>query len=495
MFEQIIDAATVRGREDELFCIGPFSRRVSFVAQQYRALNLVWALHHTKRIKAADKVAVIGGGLAGVTAAAGFASCGCTVHLFDRGTRPLPRQRLTTHRMIHPSINLWPRKPLDSTTEFPFLEWYAGVCGDVAKRLGDLVDGFQGVEFFPETEVTDTFDLATDLLGIQTAPKTKTSEYRLALLVVGFGSETVASDFPPRDYWSPDNLENLRDTKPSTTFIVSGCGDGGLIDALRIAFVEFERGHLTFLIAEALTATAVARVISDGEEIAKKKRGGRARLPDVYLAAAQSILDDPLYADVKLRLTKALWSSGHVFLFDKALDSPYEGNAAPIHKLLVAFAARSGKISFNRGEVAKQGDRVVAGGKSFPPLGDTEVIIRHGAVPNFGRLLTKEQQDDLRTKQSILLDYHADQAWTGSFPVQSPIVPQNPSSQAFIADRLAIATKALKALGKPHNGARLSETAGAFSVEYDGPIPKGAPSKLFGIAVKSVSTEIVRGLV
>src|SRR3954469_1371802 len=98
--QQIIDAATVPGRKEKLFCLGPFPRLVSFSAQQYRALNLVWALHDKDKFSRGDSIAVIGAGVAGLTAAAGFIGYGCKVDIYEAGAVAMVRQRATEHRLV-----------------------------------------------------------------------------------------------------------------------------------------------------------------------------------------------------------------------------------------------------------------------------------------------------------------------------------------------------------------------------------------------------------
>jgi hypothetical protein len=59
--------------EPGLYVVGCFERRVTLYAQQVRALNLVYALSHEKRLDAGASIAVVGGSVAGMTAAAGAA--------------------------------------------------------------------------------------------------------------------------------------------------------------------------------------------------------------------------------------------------------------------------------------------------------------------------------------------------------------------------------------------------------------------------------------
>ena len=55
-----------------------------FFAQQMRSLNLVWALFRTGNIKEYDQIAVIGGGLAGITAAVALLNKRVDVKLFEQ---------------------------------------------------------------------------------------------------------------------------------------------------------------------------------------------------------------------------------------------------------------------------------------------------------------------------------------------------------------------------------------------------------------------------
>src|SRR4051794_37203117 len=55
-----------------LYLLGTFEKGLTIYNQQVRALNLVWAMIQTAPKAALRKVAVIGGGFAGLTAAAGL---------------------------------------------------------------------------------------------------------------------------------------------------------------------------------------------------------------------------------------------------------------------------------------------------------------------------------------------------------------------------------------------------------------------------------------
>src|ERR1700722_19201607 len=77
-----------------LFVIGSLHRRrVTFLSQQLRALNCVWAALTTRQIRAADTVAVVGGGLAGMTVTAALGQKGIRTSLFEKPTALMRAQR------------------------------------------------------------------------------------------------------------------------------------------------------------------------------------------------------------------------------------------------------------------------------------------------------------------------------------------------------------------------------------------------------------------
>ena len=133
--KQILKAAVVPGKSQRVYSIGSFSKRVNFLAQQRRALNLVWALSEDGRLENKPRVAVIGGGLAGVTAAAALIAFDVAVDVFEKGGRVLHRQRKTAHRRVHPTINAWPFEKISVATELPFYDWSVGVSSEVAEAI------------------------------------------------------------------------------------------------------------------------------------------------------------------------------------------------------------------------------------------------------------------------------------------------------------------------------------------------------------------------
>lgn len=480
---QIVEAASVPNRPG-LYCLGPFPRRVSFSAQQYRALNLVWALHEERALQDPAEVAVIGAGLAGLTAAAAFVGYGCKVDVYDQAATTMSRQRDTLHRLVHPSVNQWPEKELSHTTEFPFLEWYAGACNTIVENIAAQFDSLTGAKFFAKVEATDIVAVATDRLGLYVnPPRMPRPTYDLVLLAVGFGQEG-GGEFPAIDYWSPDALEASRQNG-SIQYIVSGCGDGGVIDALRLVHSNFRRGKLVFETAATLTGTPIAEEIKNAEKRAETKFDIRA-LAAAYERCADLLDAEPRYRDVARSLNESYWQNATlVYLVDRTHEQPYSLRAAPIHKLLLAHAIRRGEVDYYMGQVTSESGQIHAANRSFDPR-HCKVITRHGAEARFGRLLGNDQIQQVRDKQKGLADHYATKLWTGCFPVPQGYPLHDPSRQEFANHRHNLAARAIHEIAADAN---IALTKNGYKVIFANRIPPNAPAHLFGIPVR---TEIIR---
>lgn len=118
--DQVLDATHVPSR-GPLYAIAPYPKRINFASQQTRAFNLVWALTASHRVEVGHQVAVIGAGLAGLTAAAALRRKSIDVTVFEAQNEALKLQRYTTSRYVHPTLNYWPSVELTPTADFPCL--------------------------------------------------------------------------------------------------------------------------------------------------------------------------------------------------------------------------------------------------------------------------------------------------------------------------------------------------------------------------------------
>jgi NAD(P)-binding Rossmann-like domain len=90
-----------------LFLLGTFDERVTVLSQQYRALNLAWAMIEsrllpTKPAEGTKRVAVVGAGFAGLTFAAALMQkrCACDIVLFEERDALLPLQQGSDTRCL-----------------------------------------------------------------------------------------------------------------------------------------------------------------------------------------------------------------------------------------------------------------------------------------------------------------------------------------------------------------------------------------------------------
>lgn len=130
--QDVIDGASVRDRPN-LFVIGCYDRRITFYSQQVRALSLAHALKDLGYLNANPRIAVIGGGAAGVSAAAAVALVSnSNVILFETAGELLSLQSTTARRRLDPHIYDWPaHDATDPIADLPILDWESGTCVSV----------------------------------------------------------------------------------------------------------------------------------------------------------------------------------------------------------------------------------------------------------------------------------------------------------------------------------------------------------------------------
>ena len=123
-----------------LFLVCAFDRGVTVWSQQVRALNLAFALVKSGKIDCLSdrtprkQVAIIGGGFAGLTLAAGLIKKGVNAELtiFEQCDTLMPLQQGSDSRWLHPHIYDWPREGSEAgVAMLPVLNWTAARASDV----------------------------------------------------------------------------------------------------------------------------------------------------------------------------------------------------------------------------------------------------------------------------------------------------------------------------------------------------------------------------
>ena len=305
------------------------------------------------------------------------------------------------------------------TTELPFLDWPLGQCNDVIKVLEDQWNKLRkesgdDLKFYSK-DISEIVPVPSqsERLTLKVATRETFEGFDVVIVSSGFGDEHPYLNLTTPSYWEHDGLEGLRDEPGAILrFVVSGFGDGGQIDALRLAY-DFDYGKLSFRFAEALAvectvAESIRQIESHREQPAWNAHAFRYEqlAEDIFvkpeLRALKDVIDD-----------KVQPSPGLVILTDSLLDHPYLSGAAPTHKLMIAYAKHKGVLSYHKTKIEPTDDPDkfnVAG--AIYSRSDTHFVVRHGAQPFSGGLITTDEWEALEHAQRGSIEYNFKPAWT-----------------------------------------------------------------------------------
>tara|TARA_R110002020_G_scaffold993_6_gene4940 strand:- start:8544 stop:10967 length:2424 start_codon:yes stop_codon:yes gene_type:complete len=238
-----------------VFVLGSFEQRVTVFAQQVRALNLVDAILSRRLLQETGRVAIVGGGAAGITAAVALARAAPqlkALDLFDSRSDVLELQH-NSSRYLHPHFYDWPNAGSDNPDAgLPIMNWTAGPAGEVAASLRAQFDHAQRtsiLKFQEDTRVTGLNPSMTSTVRVLVPSASSLGKiYDVVILAVGFGLEAFLDGDTP-SYWLPSQMSAaLLTPQPEPLIFVSGNGDGGLVDFLMSAFNAMEHREICELI-------------------------------------------------------------------------------------------------------------------------------------------------------------------------------------------------------------------------------------------------------
>jgi hypothetical protein len=380
-----------------VFVLGCFERRVTLYSQQVRALNLVHSLFQAGReregkLRAGSKVLVIGGGAAGLTAAAGAAVRGCKVTLLEQMGVLLPLFRDNFTRWLHPHIYEWPRPGSEvPQANLPLLDWKADLAREVARQLLTQWEPLaERYSIITHCHVRDIRIRAPDVnsqrLVTWNAPGHDEDRFDTVILAVGFGLEKPPANAPVRSYWGTDSLgDTARDpTRPRLRYLVSGIGDGGLIDLCRLCLRGFRHEEV---VRQYLSSPALDSLKARLLELEEDFHANRLQETDFFRRYRE--LSVPPELDKQLR--RDLRDDTSVVL-NSTSPSPLSPRASILNRFLASRLIQLGKVTYKPGSV--EVTRVDAGfSVTFTEGGlrETEsfddIVIRHGPVSPLQPLL------------------------------------------------------------------------------------------------------------
>jgi Pyridine nucleotide-disulphide oxidoreductase len=381
---------------DCLFVIGCFASRLTFSSQQCRALNLISALFDEHILEEGKSVAVVGAGLAGLTAAAAAARRGCQVTIFDRASQIMAMQRGNHVRYVHPNILDWPKPGSEITeTTWPFLNWRAETVHAVVDQIEadwEQLSAAMTVRFGYEV---DRIDAASEGATVIASPLDVAlggeirARFDCVILAVGFGIERTMEGVPGRSYWMNDELHqeqpHLNRQRP---VLVTGCGDGGLIDVLRLKLRNF--AHADF-VAEMLSDAEVPGIRDDLLRIEDQARSLGGPEASVFLAERYAAMSIPKSLEDRFRAT--VRGDYHVTLNGPAPTALTLG-ASILHRFITFLLCKFHEVTYLQGSllsVARAPDGYDV--NIATPDGNARVrryenvVVRHGPEPIVQKLI------------------------------------------------------------------------------------------------------------
>jgi FAD dependent oxidoreductase len=263
-----------------LYVVGTFDTGVTVFSQQIRALNLVWAsieseliptlpLNNAKPGDTPLKVAIVGGGFAGLTVAAGLIKkrANARIVIFEERDALLPLQQGSDSRWLHPRIYDWPGQGSDaSVAMLPVLNWTAARASDVvvqilaewkrivAEHTSTPLELYCNARHLQIHEACENrAGLQIEWVGERRDPRDGTAlkdthvtaigasdNFDLVILAVGFGLERDSA----LSYWRNETLGQPSLDQPRCTYLVSGQGDGAMIDLLRLRISQYRQDRI-----------------------------------------------------------------------------------------------------------------------------------------------------------------------------------------------------------------------------------------------------------
>ncbi|MDX2105767.1 MAG: hypothetical protein SFY67_05135 [Candidatus Melainabacteria bacterium] len=383
---------------ENVFFIGTFKPPVTFLSQQHRALNLIWALQENGFDFNEKKIAVIGAGLAGLTATSTAQVLNADVKVFEQSSQPLALQQGNVSRFVLPHLFEWPQLgSLYPRTHLPFLNWAAGSAGAIASelitqwnRVGIPIDSRRKIKRVRLAKRRPT------VLFFDKAPP---EDFDLIIIASGFGVEESRLADHTVPYWRNEDYDQPILSGDPFKILVSGTGDGGLLDSIRASVENFRHADfLKWLLSDDWVlehASLIVQKIGDG-------------------TSEQQAWNEFLQAEIPQGIRteiESLQNSGVEVVLGSGYETPFEEDALLSNKIAIALLREVGLITYVRRRlksIRRINRHKYKVGLVDPTaennLSETQyfnrVVARHGTKSPLKKLISLSAYDEIKTRWS-----------------------------------------------------------------------------------------------
>ena len=362
-------------KADGVYIVGSFARSVTVYSQQVRALNVVDALCGMGHLSHATRVAVVGGGIAGITCATALVTIGTPVVVYEKELNLIPLQFDSDKRYLHPHIYDWPLTSVnDVDARLPVMNWTANFASQVAgvlKKEWENVKGNAPEETGVVHSEVRALERVENRWSVSTADAT--DAFDVVLVCVGFGVEPLRDESYP--YWADLPLNDP--AVHSQRWLISGAGDGALTDLMRLCITNFTHRDTLRLVVDAIES-------HDPEYIPQLRRRVTqgivgARLFDGLPIAAIAKV-------VTLRKDTVSLNAREEEIFGSENRPP---RSAVLNRLITQFLIAAGTVKLQPGRfqerMGKRPDYQVRFSEPDDTLSFGDVLVRHGPDGPFGK--------------------------------------------------------------------------------------------------------------
>ena len=370
---EVLDLALVPGSSPSVYVVGMSASRITLADQQRRAVNIIWALLRERRVKPDQTVAIVGGGIAGITAAAYAIKQGLHAAVFEKFDDPFALQQ-GSGRWLHPNIYDWPTDGWNTDrTSLPCMNWRAGMARDVVAELRKEWHTLREhplLDWKPATEIVSLDGVVNEAILIDAVGR-RHGPYACVVLAAGFGEEAARPEFDGKPYWRDDDLHQR--LRIGGTALVSGCGDGGLIEAIRVALRDFRHDWLATVAVKAADDKTFVSALQSVERDTPAFPDGQ-----VLTHATLGIAANPVVSG----LIKAQLRPNTSVILNAGADGPFTRAACLINRVVVAELIKLGVVRYVQGKVDLAAVSRTGTGFEVSIEGSTHtvdvVVVRHG---------------------------------------------------------------------------------------------------------------------